>query len=105
MLKGWQYWALCVLGALSLALVGLNIVLVQANRVVQGSVSARAQYLQQSEAIGSVYREMAQALHDLAVKSQDAAVTAMLVDLGVQSGAGAPPVASPAAGPAPAVRP
>jgi hypothetical protein len=73
-----QYRWLCALGALLIVLVAVNIGLSEATRKLQGLVSARAQYLQQTGAIRDFYQDLARALADLAIKNNDAQVRGML---------------------------
>ena len=89
-----QYRWLCALGALLIVLVAVNIGLSEATRRLQGLVSARGQYLQQTAAIRDFYQELARALADLAIKNHDDQVRAMLEGEGFKLNA---PAASPPA--------
>lgn len=82
MLKPIQYWLLCALAAVSVVLVGLNAGLYFTNRSAQALLNARAQYIQQTQAIGSLYQEIAKALANLAVENRDADVEALLAQEG-----------------------
>jgi len=82
MLKPIQYWVLLALAAVSVLLVVSNIGLYFSNRSAQAQISARAQYLQQSQAIGTLYEDIAKALANLAVEHRDEEVRAMLAQEG-----------------------
>lgn len=84
MLKSWQYWLLLGLGALALILTGANIGFYYANRSVQQSLSARAQYLQQTGPIRDLYQEMAKELAELSIKNHDEQLEAMLAGEGLR---------------------
>ena len=85
-----QYRWLCALGALLIVLVAVNIGLSEATRKLQGLVSARAQFLQQTVAIRDFYQDLARALADLAVKNHDDQVREMLEGEGFKLNAPAP---------------
>jgi hypothetical protein len=89
-----QYRWLCALGALLIVLVAINIGLSEATRKLQGLVSARAQYLQQTVAIRDFYQDLARALADLAIKNHDDQVRALLEGEGFKLN---PPQATPPA--------
>jgi hypothetical protein len=89
-----QYRWLCALGVLLIVLVAVNIGLSEATRKLQGLVSARAQYLQQTVTIREFYQDLARALADLAVKNNDEQVRALLEGEGFHLN---PPSATPAA--------
>lgn len=59
------------IGALSLALVITNIVLVGQNRQAQADTTSRAQFIQQSVQLEVLYMDIVKALADLAVRNQD----------------------------------
>jgi hypothetical protein len=82
LLKPSQYWLLSALAALGVLLVALNAALYFANRSTQSLVSARAQYLQQSQPIGSLYQEIAKTLAKLAVDNHDEQLKALLAGEG-----------------------
>jgi hypothetical protein len=97
MLNKSQWWVFCALGVLSLVLVAANLGLQEANRAAQASVSARAQYLQQTGAVRDLYQEIAKALAELALRNHDEAVESMLAGEGLHitpasAGADAPNV-------------
>ena len=78
MLKSFEYWLLCNLGAVAIILVGVNVWLYLGNRTAQTEVSARAQYIQQTSPINDLYQQMANALAELAIKNHDDQIRAML---------------------------
>jgi len=59
------------IGALSLALVIANIVMVGQNRQAQAESASRAQFIQQSVQLEVLYMDIVKALADLAVRNQD----------------------------------
>ena len=78
MLKSSEYWVIFALAALSVVLAATNAGLFFTNRSLQQTVSARAQYLQQSQSIGTLYQEIARTLAKLAVEHKDEEVKALL---------------------------
>jgi hypothetical protein len=102
MLKNLQFWTLSVVGAACVALSLANIALFTANRGLQGQVSGRGQYIQQSAQLQGLYRQIAQALADLSVRNKDPQLQAILARQGLHvtvhpqspaaaAGAAAPP--------------
>ena len=82
MIKPLQYWLLVVLTAAGGVLVAINAGLYFTNRAAQAQVSARAQYIQQSQSIGSLYQEIAKALANLAVERHDEEIKSLLTQEG-----------------------
>jgi type VI protein secretion system component VasK len=78
MLKTTQFWILTVAGGLALALVLVNMYLFQANRDLQAEANTRAQYIQQSIALETLYRQIVQELADRAVRTRDDQIRDML---------------------------
>ena len=99
MLSRWQFMTLTVLATVTLALVVGDIVLHWSNRVAQAELAARAQYLQQTVQLQSLYQEIVKALADLAMRNQDAALRDLLAKQGIAL------AAPPASSTAPAVLP
>jgi type VI protein secretion system component VasK len=100
-LKSFEYWLLCNLGAVAIILVGVNVWLYSGNRTSQAEVNTRAQYIQQTTTFNDVYQQMAKALAELAVKNHDDQIRAMLGQEGFTINAPAtPPAKSGAAPPA-----
>ncbi|MGD0842502.1 MAG: hypothetical protein ABSA32_15230 [Candidatus Acidiferrales bacterium] len=83
MLKTFQYWLLCGLGAIAIVLVGANIWLYVRNRSVEAEVNARAQYIQQTAPINDLHQQMARALAELAIKNNDEQLLMLLSDQGI----------------------
>ncbi len=82
MLKPVQYWMILTLAGASLVLVAVNGVLYFTDRSARAEVSARAQYVQQSQSIGSLYQEIAKALAKLAIENHDEDVKSLLTGEG-----------------------
>jgi hypothetical protein len=107
MFKRWQFLLLTALGGMVLLLVLTNEVLSSGNRRAQQAVAARAQYIQQSQAIEPVYRSMLRTLAELAAKNHDEQIRQLLASQGINYTVTAPraadgsplgkPVAEPAA--------
>lgn len=104
MLKPWQFILLTTLGVLSLLLAVTNAVFYTHNRAAQAEVNSRQQFVQQSVALEGLYRDMAKALAELAVKNNDAQLLQMLAAQGINVSVNttAPPAPPPAAPAAPA---
>ncbi len=84
MLKRSQYWVLMAVGAACLALVILNMMLFTGNRTLQGEVSGRAQYLQQSGPLQGLYQSIVRAAADLSVRNKDDRLRALLAQQGIK---------------------
>lgn len=95
MLKPIQFWMLSSLAAAGLVLTAANAVLYFLDRGVQFHVSARAEYLGQSQSIGTVYQQMARALANLAVSSHDEQLKSMLSGEGFTINANPPAAPEP----------
>jgi len=78
MLKTYQFWLLTVAGLLALGLAVANMYLTQVNGAMQTEASGRAQFIQQSIAMGNLYREVVEALADQAVKTRDEQIRDLL---------------------------
>jgi hypothetical protein len=103
MLSRTQYVVLCLLGLLAVGLVVANGWLVTRNRAVQAEINQRQQFLQQTAQLEVLYRDIAKALADLALKNNDRAVLDMLASQGITVSPNTNPAVSPAGGaPAPA---
>ena len=83
MLSRWQFTTLTVLSTLTLALVVVDIVLYSGNRSAQAEVAARAQYLQQTVQLQSLYQEIVKALAELSMRNQDGALRELLAKQGI----------------------
>ena len=106
MLSKTQFWILTLLAALIAALIAVNMYLFGKNRQVQLEVNQRALFIQQTVPLEALSREIAVALAQLGVRSQDEQIRALLTSLGITVTVNAPS-AQPAqqAAPAPAGRP
>ena len=100
MLKPWQFWSLTLFAAIAVALAATNIVLYGQNRDLQTEIAARAQYVQQSAQLETLFQEIVKALADLSVRNKDSALSDLLARRGFTV-----TVAPPAAGAAGAAPP
>ena len=100
MLSRFQHLVLCLLGGSAIVLALTNAWLVAGNRGVQADINQRQQFLQQTAPLEVLYRDIAKALAELALKSNDRRVLDMLAGQGinVSPNAAAP---SPSSAPAP----
>lgn len=105
MLTRLQYWMLLAVGAGCLALALANMALFTGNRAVQGEVSARSQYIQQSGSLQGLYQSMVRALADLSVSNKDDRLREVLARQGIKVTATPTPSTAPAASPAKPVAP
>jgi len=96
MLSRTQYVILCLLGLLAIGLVVANGWMATGNRAAQAEISQRQQFLQQTAQLEVLYRDIAKALADLALKSNDRAVLGMLASQGINVSPN-PALASPSA--------
>ena len=94
MLKPWQYRCLLIFGASALALVLINGALVLSNRAQQIEINQRQMFLQQTASLETLYREMAKALADLALRNGDKRVLETLGSLGITVTVNPPPAAA-----------
>ena len=101
MLSRGQFVALMTLAIAALALTVANMWLVVRTRDVQAELGQRQQFIQQSVALESLYRDIVKALAELGVKSGDRQVLDVLaaqgINLSYQSAAPAPAPAADAA--------
>lgn len=97
MLTRLQYWTLIAIGAGCLALALANMALFTGNRTLQGEVSARNQYIQQSGALQGLYQGIVRAVADLAVRNKDDRLRAVLTRQGIKVTTSAAPPAGAAA--------
>ncbi len=104
MLKTWQFWVLTALAAISALLIGLNMYRFSENRKLQADVNQRAQFIQQSVPLETLSRDIALALAQLGVRSQDDQIHALLSSLGITVTVNPPPT-SPTGAPAPTSAP
>lgn len=83
MLNRNQFLLLTVLAALSLCLMLANMILYGGNRTVQTQVTARAQYIQQSLQLQTVYNALLRNLAQLSIKNNDAEIRDLLASHGI----------------------
>jgi hypothetical protein len=102
MLKTWQFNLLTALAAITLLLVLTNAIYFTRNRTAQAELNGRQQFVQQSVALEGLYRDMAKALAELAVKNNDAQLLQVLAAQGINVSVNAPAAAPAPAAPAPA---
>jgi len=94
MLKTWQYLTLIALGATSLVLVVTNAGLTASNRAQQGEINQRQGFLQQTQSLEGLYREMVKGLAELAVRGNDRPVIDALAAQGINVTPNQPAVAA-----------
>jgi hypothetical protein len=81
-LKPWQFWSLTLVAAVAVALTATNIVLYGQNRDLQTEIAGRAQYVQQSAQLETLFQEIIKALADLSVRTKDSALADLLARRG-----------------------
>ena len=96
MLNNYEFWTLTGIGAIAFILTGTNMYLVQTNTALQTEAGGRAQQIQQSIALENLYRQVAQALAERAIKTQDEQIRDLLAAEGLTVNTNAQP-APPAA--------
>ncbi len=94
-----EFWVLLGGALLCLVLAIANMVLFTGNRAQQVEVNERAQFIQQSVQLEGLYRNMASALGDLALRNNDNELRSLLASEGLTLSPNPPP-ATPG-GPAP----
>jgi len=104
MLSKTEFWILTLLAVLIAALVAFNMYLFGKNRQAQMEVNQRALFVQQSVPLETLSREIALALAQLGVRSQDAQIRALLNSLGITVTVNAPAQPAPQPAPAPSGR-
>lgn len=83
MVKTWQSWVLMVVAVATATTVVVNMVRFSANRQLQSEVNQRNLYIQQSIPLENLGREIALALAQLGVRSQDEQIRALFNSLGI----------------------
>ena len=83
MILKWQFNLLTVLGASALVLVLSNALLFTQNRTAQGTLGQRQQFIQQTVPLEGLYRDIAKALAEMAVKGNDRQALDMLATQGL----------------------
>lgn len=103
MLSKTEFWGLTFLAVIIAALIAVNMLLFGENRKVQTEVNQRALFIQQTVPLETLSREIAVALAQLSVRTQDEQLRALLSSLGITVTVNAPaPQPAPAPAPAPA---
>jgi type VI protein secretion system component VasK len=82
-LKRWEFWTLTAVALATALVVVANMYRFSANRQLQAEVSQRGLFIQQSIPLENLSREIALALAQLGVKSQDEQIRALLGSLGI----------------------
>jgi hypothetical protein len=83
MLSKLQFALLTTLGALALLLVAGNAWLARESRAAQAELAQRQQFIQQTVPLEGLYRDIAKALAEMAIKSSDRQVLDMLATQGL----------------------
>jgi len=94
-----QSTLLTVFGALALLLGVANATLATLNRSEQARLLQSQQFVQQTVPLETLYREIAKALAELAVKGNDRDLLALLAAQGINVTVNTPPAAAPKAAP------
>ena len=95
MLNKNEFRILTALAAIALLLAVANMVLFSQNRLAQAEVTQRAQFIQQSAQLETLYREMVKALGELTVRNSDTQLRDMLAKQGITVNVPAPPAPPP----------
>jgi hypothetical protein len=104
-LKLWEFAVLLVVALLTAIVVLFNMRQFGANRELQFEVSQRAQFVQQTIPLENLSREIALALAQLGVRSQDDQIRALLNSLGISVTVNQAPAPATVPPPAPAKGP
>jgi hypothetical protein len=99
-LSRWQFWITTGIAILVAVVAGYTMTLVGQNRAAQMQLAQRAQFIQQSIQLETLYRDMVKAIADLSVRNQDRALSDLLASQGIMVNA-TPPTAGATAAPAP----
>jgi type VI protein secretion system component VasK len=97
MLNKNEFRILTALAAIALLLAVANMVLFSQNRAAQAEVTQRAQFIQQSAQLETLYREMVKALGELTVRNSDTQLRDMLAKQGITVNIPPPAPAAPTA--------
>ena len=93
-LARWETWV-TIVGVIVLVLVGVDIALLERNRGVQAELSGRQQFLQQTQQLETLHRELVSAIANLAARDNDDALRAILIDHGIPPSAASRPPGRP----------
>ena len=80
-----------ILAALLLVIVAVNILFLLGNQSVQAEVAERQQAIQQTMELGALHRQLVAVLANMAIKSNDKQLEALLSSSGVNLGTQPPP--------------
>lgn len=83
MMSHLQHGLVTLLALASLILAAVDVALVPGNRTLQRDVAARQQFVQESVQLEGLYREIVNALANLAARNNDAEVREMLARHGI----------------------
>jgi len=81
--KDWQVWTLTGVAGLAVILVLVDIVLFLGNRSIQGEVTTRQQFVNQTLQFDRLNREIITALANLAVRNNDEQLRNLLAEHGI----------------------
>jgi hypothetical protein len=81
--------------AVFLALVLINIWLVNSNRTMQVNIGQQAQYIQESLGLEKIYQPLVRALAELAASRNDAQIKALLNEQGISFSVNPAPATKP----------
>lgn len=101
MLKSLQFWVLSAAGAACVLLALLNMALFAGNQGLQGRLSARGQYIEQSAQLQGLYQQIVRAVASLSVRNKDPKLQAILAKQGLHVTVNSKASAAAAAAPAP----
>lgn len=93
-----QFWILTALASVIAVLILANMYVFSANRTVQNDVSQRALFIQQTVPLETLSRDIALALAQLSVRSEDAQIRSLLTSLGININVNAPGQPAPKPG-------
>lgn len=93
-LARWETWV-TIGGVLVLVLVGVDIALFERNRGIQAELAGRQQFLQQTQQLETLHRELVNAIANLAARDNDEALRAILTDHGINASAAPRPPGRP----------
>jgi hypothetical protein len=78
-----QFWLTTTLGVAAVALALTSAVLFTRNRTLQVEVSGRAQFVQQSAQLETLFNEMVRALAELSARNNDEQLKTLLQGVGI----------------------
>ncbi|HZV95276.1 MAG TPA: hypothetical protein VFF62_05080 [Candidatus Nitrosocosmicus sp.] len=93
-LARWETWV-TVGGVLVLALVGVDIGLFERNRGIQAELAGRQQFLQKTQGLETLHRELVNAIASLVARDNDEDLRKILTDHGIGASAAPRPPGRP----------